>query len=309
MVTTLFTHPACLEHDTGPTHPECAERLKAVLAALDAEEFSLLERIEAPRAESGQLALAHTQSYIDRVMSAVPQNGCVEIAADTLLSSQSGEAALRAAGAVVAAVDQVMTGRSRNAFCAVRPPGHHAERAEAMGFCLFNNAAIGALHARVAHGARRVAVMDFDVHHGNGTQAIFQDDPTLLYCSIHQSRLYPDTGDAGETGKYGNCVNAPLPAMAGGSEFRHAMTRIIAPAIDRFKPDLLLISAGFDAHARDPLANLQLMDEDFAWATRTLGALARAHCSARIVSVLEGGYNMTALASACAAHVRELMAA
>jgi len=309
MFTTLFTHSACLEHDTGLGHPECSDRLRAVLAALEAEDFHLLERAEAPRAEIEQIARVHPLSHIERVMRAVPESGHAGIDADTVLSPLSGEAALRAAGAVTAAVDSVATGHSRNAFCAVRPPGHHAERAKAMGFCLFNNVAVGALHARAVHGLQRIAVMDFDVHHGNGTQDIFQDDPDLLYCSTHQSPLYPGTGDAGEKGEYGNCVNAPLPAMAGSPEFRHAMTHVILPAIDHFKPDLILISAGFDAHSRDPLASLHLMDDDFAWATRKLGDLARTHCGARIVSVLEGGYNLRALASACAAHVRELMAA
>ncbi|HYD68222.1 histone deacetylase family protein [Azospirillum sp.] len=309
MYTTLFTHSACLEHDTGLGHPECSDRLRAVLAALDAEDFCLLDRQEAPRATVEQIARAHPQDFVERVLAMIPAEGHSGVDADTVVSPGSGEAALRAAGAVVAAVDAVASGRSRNAFCAVRPPGHHAERERAMGFCLFNNAAVGAYHARAVHGLQRVAVMDFDVHHGNGTQDIFQHDPDLLYCSTHQSPLYPGTGDRGEMGEYGNCVNAPLPAMAGSPEFRHAMTNIVLPAIDHFKPDLIIISAGFDAHSRDPLAGLHLMDDDFAWATRKLGDLARTHCGARIVSVLEGGYNLRALASACSAHVRELMAA
>ncbi len=307
MLTTLFTHAACLEHDTGLGHPECADRLRAVLAALETEEFYLLERQEAPRATIEQIARAHPAEHIDRVLAAIPEHEHAGIDADTVVSPGSGEAALRAAGAVVAAVDAVAGGHARNAFCAVRPPGHHAERDKAMGFCLFNNVAVGAYHARAAHGLQRVAVVDFDVHHGNGTQDIFRRDPDLLYCSTHQSPLYPGTGDASEMGEYGNCVNAPLPAMAGSPEFRHAMTTVILPAIDHFKPDLLMISAGFDAHSRDPLASLHLTDDDFVWATRKLGDMARTHCGARIVSVLEGGYNLRALASACAAHVRELM--
>ncbi len=309
MFTSLFTHGACLGHDTGPGHPECADRLRAVLAALEAEEFQMLDRQEAPRATVEQLLRAHAQRHIDQVLDAIPAGGHAGIDDDTVVSPGSGEAALRAAGAAVAAVDAVATGRSRNAFCAVRPPGHHAERATPMGFCLFNNVAVGALHARAVHGLRRIAVMDFDVHHGNGTQDIFRHDPDLLYCSTHQSPLYPGTGGAEETGDHGNCVNAPLPALSGSPEFRHAMTQTILPAIDRFQPDLLLVSAGFDAHSRDPLAGLHLIDDDFAWATRKLGELARLHCGARIVSVLEGGYNLRALASASAAHVRELMAA
>lgn len=307
MYTSLFTHSACLDHDTGLGHPECADRLRAVLAALETEEFYMLDRQEAPRATNEQLLRAHPQHHIDRVFAAIPETEHSGIDADTVVSPGSGEAALRAAGAVVAAVDAVATGLSRNAFCAVRPPGHHAEREKPMGFCLFNNVAVGAYHARAAHGLQRIAVMDFDVHHGNGTQDIFQHDPDLLYCSTHQSPLYPGTGAPDERGEYGNCVNATLPAMAGSPEFRHAMTTIILPAIDHFKPDLLIISAGFDAHSRDPLASLHLIDDDFVWATRKLGDLARTHCGARIVSVLEGGYNLRALASASAAHVRELM--
>ncbi|HYD31639.1 MAG TPA: histone deacetylase family protein [Azospirillaceae bacterium] len=308
MHTTLFTHPACLEHDTGLGHPECPERLKAVLSALESEDFFLLERQEAPLATIDQIARVHPRDYIERVFAAVPETGHAGIDDDTILSPKSGEAALRAAGAVCAAVDSVCTGQSRNAFCAVRPPGHHAERAKAMGFCLFNNVAVAAVHAREVHGMRRVAIMDFDVHHGNGTQDIFYDDPLTMYCSTHQAHIYPDTGKADEKGKYDNIVNAPLPAMAGSPEFRHAMSTIILPAIDHFKPDMILISAGFDAHYRDPLASLHLMDDDFVWATRKLGELAREYCGARIVSVLEGGYNLNALASASAAHVRELMA-
>lgn len=309
MFTSLFTHAACLEHDTGLGHPECADRLRAVLAALETEEFYMLERQEAPRASMEQLLRAHPQSHIDRLYAAIPKEGREGLDADTVLSPGTWEAALRSAGAVCAAVDAVATGHSRNAFCAVRPPGHHAERNRAMGFCLFNNAAVGAYHARAAHGLQRVAVMDFDVHHGNGTQDIFQHDGDMLYCSTHQSPLYPGTGAPDERGDYGNCVNATLPAMAGSPEFRHAMTKIVLPAIDHFKPDLIIISAGFDAHSRDPMAELHLIDDDYVWATRKLGELARTHCGARVVSVLEGGYNLRALASAAAAHVRELMLA
>ncbi len=198
MFTSLFTHPACLEHDTGLGHPECSDRLKAVLAALESEEFALLERQEAPLATVEQIARAHPKAYVERILGMIPKKGHAGIDADTVVSPGSGEAALRAAGAVCAAVDAVATGHSRNAFCAVRPPGHHAERHRAMGFCLFNNAAVGAHHARAAHGLQRVAVMDFDVHHGNGTQDIFQHDPDLLYCSTHQAPLYPGTGDPSE---------------------------------------------------------------------------------------------------------------
>jgi acetoin utilization deacetylase AcuC-like enzyme len=309
MYTTLFTHKACLEHDTGIGHPECAERLKAVLAALEHENFMLLDRREAPRAEIEQLARVHPIAHIERVLAAIPATGHVELDNDTILSPGTGEAALRAAGAVCAAVDVVATGESRNAFCAVRPPGHHAEADKAMGFCLFNNVAVGALHARVAHGLGRIAVIDFDVHHGNGTQDIFQNDPDLFYGSIHQASLYPGTGLPEDRGMHNNCVNVPLPAMSGSPEFRHAMTTQIFPGLEHFKPDMIMISAGFDAHTRDPLASLHLVEDDYIWVTRKLGEFAREYCGARIVSTLEGGYDIRALASSCAAHVQELMAA
>ncbi|HSK41801.1 MAG TPA: histone deacetylase family protein [Arenibaculum sp.] len=308
MNTSVFTHSACLQHDTGVGHPECPARLKAVLAALEGEAFHLLDRRQAPRASVEQLSRVHPVAYIEKLLAAVPKEGHAHVDGDTVLSPGSGEAALRAAGAVCAAVDAVCTGESRNAFCAVRPPGHHAERAEAMGFCLFNNIAVGTAHARAAHGLRRVAIVDFDVHHGNGTQDIFDAEAGVFFASTHQSPLYPGTGRPDEHGRYGNIVNATLPAMAGSAEFRHAVTTHILPALDRFAPDLLMISAGFDAHTRDPLAGLHLVDDDYAWVTRKLGEIARTHCGARIVSSLEGGYDLRALASSSAAHVRELMA-
>ena len=310
MSTLLLTHPVCIEHDTGPFHPESPDRLKAVLAALEGEEFMILHREQAPHATVEQLLRVHPMHHIEHVLGSVPHVEKIHhLDPDTVVSMNSGEAALRAAGAVVAAVDAVATGQARNAFCAIRPPGHHAERDQAMGFCLFNNVAVGALHARAVHGLQRVAVMDFDVHHGNGTQDIFQDDPDLLYCSTHQSPLYPGTGDAGEKGEYGNCVNAPLPAMAGSPEFRHAMSHIVLPAIDHFKPDLIIISAGFDAHWRDPLANLMLTEADFGWATKKLLDLAHRHCGGKVVSLLEGGYDLKGLADSAAAHIRRLMQA
>jgi acetoin utilization deacetylase AcuC-like enzyme len=309
MFTSLFTHAACLEHDTGLGHPECPDRLSAVLKALEADAFKALDRREAPQATTEQLLRVHPQSHIDFVRSKIPEEGRGGVDADTVVSPGSWEAMLRSAGAVCAAVDAVATGVSRNAFCAIRPPGHHAERERAMGFCFFNNAAVGAYHARAVHCLQRVAVMDFDVHHGNGAQDIFRSDGDMMYCSTHQSPLYPGTGAPDERGDYGNCVNATLPALSGSPEFRHAMTKIILPAIDHFKPDLIIVSAGFDAHSRDPLAELHLIDDDYVWATRKLGELARNHCGARMVSILEGGYNLKALASACAAHVKELMAA
>ncbi|WP_158046137.1 histone deacetylase family protein [Skermanella pratensis] len=309
MYTSLFSHPSCIDHDTGIGHPECPERLKAVLAALEGEAFHFLDRRIAPRAEIEQLARVHPISYIERVLAAIPAEGHVELDNDTVLCPSSGEAALRAAGAVCAAVDAVMSGEARNAFCATRPPGHHAEAARAMGFCLFNNVAVGAEHARKVHGISRVAVIDFDVHHGNGTQDIFQNDPGLFYASTHQAHLYPNTGLLEERGVADNIVNVPLPEMAGSPEFRHAMMTRIFPALEHFQPELIMISAGFDAHTRDPLASLHLVDDDYVWVTRKLGEFAREYCGARIVSTLEGGYDIRALASSCAAHVQELMAA
>ena len=308
MNTALYTHPACLEHDTGLGHPECSDRLKVVLAALDTEQFALLDRRIAPRAEIEQLARVHRRDYIDHVFATVPRHGHAGLDADTVISAGSGEAALRAAGALIAAVDAVMSGEVRNAFCAVRPPGHHAEAAGAMGFCLFNNVAVGAAHARAVHGLQRVAIIDFDVHHGNGTQEFCEHEGGLFYASTHQWPLYPGTGHQRERGDFNNIVNAPLKAMSGSPEFRHAMTVSVLPAMEEFEPELILISAGFDGHSRDPLAALHLTEDDYVWATRKLGDLARRHCRSRIVSTLEGGYNFTALAASCAVHIRELMA-
>src|SRR5438093_6864963 len=259
MTTLLYTHPACLEHDPGRHHPESAARLQAVLDALEGPEFARLERREAPEAALDDLIRVHPRHHVERMLRAVPRSGHVGIDADTVLSPESGHAALRAAGAVIAAVDAVVSREADNAFCAVRPPGHHAEPARAMGFCLFNNVAIGALRAREAHGLARVAVIDFDVHHGNGTQACFYDDASLFYASTHQFPLYPGTGAASETG-VGNIVNVPLRPMSGSSQFRFGVTRHILPALDAFRPELLLVSAGFDAHKSDPLAQL-LLDE------------------------------------------------
>jgi acetoin utilization deacetylase AcuC-like enzyme len=308
MTTRIYTHPACLTHDMGMGHPESPARLASVLAALRTPEFAALDWAEAPKAEFAQIMRAHPPAYIEGMLAAVPERGLVAVDADTILSPGSGEAALRAAGAVIAAVDDVAKGKVANAFCAVRPPGHHAEVATAMGFCLFNNVAIGAYHAREVHGLPRVAVMDFDVHHGNGTQAIFEQDAKLFYASTHQMPLYPGTGSIRETG-VGNICNAPLPPNAGSTEFRAAMSDRILPAIDAFKPDLLIISAGFDAHKADPLANLQLVEADYAWATDELADIAKRRCAGRLVSALEGGYDLQALAASAASHVQRLMAA
>jgi acetoin utilization deacetylase AcuC-like enzyme len=307
MQTALFTHPACFDHDPGRFHPENPARLKAVLNALEAEEFALLDRREAPRAELEWIARAHPPRFIDRMLAAVPKAGHAALDGDTIVSPGSGEAVLRAAGAVCAAVDAVMAGEARNAFCAVRPPGHHAEREIAMGFCVFNNVAIGAYHARARHGLRRAAVMDFDVHHGNGTQAMFWDDAELFYASTHQFPLYPGTGAANERGAHNNVVNVPLAPMTDGQTFRERMAAQVLPAMRRFKPEIVLISAGFDAHEADPLASLRFREADYHWATAELVKVANEACKGRVVSTLEGGYDLGALGASAAAHVRALM--
>jgi acetoin utilization deacetylase AcuC-like enzyme len=310
VATALITHAACLEHDPGPYHPECPDRLRAVLKALDAPEFATLIREEAPRATTEQLVRVHPADVVDAILSVRPEEGdIVNIDADTAMSTGSAEAALRAAGAAVLGVDLVMRGAVTNAFAAVRPPGHHAEPARPMGFCLFNNAGVAALHARMAHGLTRVAVVDFDVHHGNGTQALFAEDPALFYGSSHQSPFYPGTGDAWERGIANNIVNVPLHARASSDAFRDAWAGTIIPALEAFAPELLIISAGFDAHREDPLAQIRLETEDFAWITGALLEAARKHCGGRVVSVLEGGYDLEALAASAAVHVRGLMRA
>jgi len=308
MTTMLLTHPACLAHDPGRMHPEHPGRLQAVLLALEAEEFAPLVREEAPRAERAHILAAHPEAHIDLVEEVEPERGYAAIDSDTVLSRGSVEAAYRGAGAVVAAVDAVMAGRVKNAFCATRPPGHHAEPCRAMGFCLFNNVAVGAYHALNAHGLGRVAVMDFDVHHGNGTQAIFWDEGRVMYASTHQSPLYPGTGMPHERGTRGTIVNATLAPGTGGAEFRAAMTDRILPELDRFAPEFLFISAGFDAHERDPLAGLEWTDADYAWASAQLLDLAERTAGGRVVSVLEGGYDLEALAGGATQHVRALMA-
>ena len=307
MTTLLYTHPACIEHDPGQYHPETPARLQAVLAALSTPAFAALQRREAPEATIEDLTRVHPRRFVERLLAAVPQEGHVGIDADTVMSPSSGEAALRAAGAVAAAVDAVIAGEADNAFCAVRPPGHHAEPNRAMGFCLFNNVAVGALRARQVHGLARVAVVDFDVHHGNGTQACFWDDGSLFYGSTHQFPLYPGTGSPGETGAAGNIVNVPLPPMSGSQAFRLGMTRTLLPALDAFAPEMVLISAGFDAHRSDPLAQLLLEESDYTWATEQLLEIAWRHAGGRVVSTLEGGYDLVALGASAAAHVRVLM--
>ncbi len=310
MTVALITHPACLGHDAGPWHPECPARLRAVLAALEDEAFAPLLREPAPEATEAQLARAHRAEYVRAILAIRPDPGAtVPLDPDTAMSAGSAEAARRAAGGAVLAVDVVMEGWAHAAFAAVRPPGHHAEPARAMGFCLFNNAAIAAHHARARWGLERVAVVDFDVHHGNGTQAMFAADPALFYASSHQSPCYPGTGAREERGCAGNIVNAPLRPGAGSAAFRTAWQAEILPALDAFAPELLIVSAGFDAHTADPLAQLRLETADFAWITRELMGIARRRTGGRIVSLLEGGYDLPTLAASTAAHVRELMVA
>jgi acetoin utilization deacetylase AcuC-like enzyme len=308
MTTLLLTHPACLEHDTGYGHPERADRLRAIESALEAERFHYLAREQAPPADLAAIERLHPKAYVQMVEASIPERDHKWLDPDTVVSPGSWQAALRATGACLHAVDQVMAGNADNAFCAVRPPGHHAEPSRAMGFCLFNTVAITALHARAKHGAERVAVVDFDVHHGNGTQAAFWSDPDLFYGSTHQMPLFPGTGARDETG-VGNIFNAPLAPGDDGDDFRLAFEQRILPALDQFAPDLLLVSAGFDAHVRDPLAQLRLVEADFAWVTEKLLAAAEKHCGGKLVSTLEGGYDLDALAASTAIHVQTLMGA
>jgi acetoin utilization deacetylase AcuC-like enzyme len=302
----LYTHPACLLHDPGPGHAERPARLHAVLQALDHDRFAALDRIEAPQAIREQLQRVHSAAHVREILLGAPPDDMLALDPDTVMGPGSTEAALRAAGAMVAAVDAVLGGSARRAFCAVRPPGHHATRDQAMGFCLFNNIAVGAAHALVAHGLKRVAIADFDVHHGNGTQAIFEHEPRVLFASSHQSPLYPDSGREDERG-VGNIVNGTLSPGAGSHEFRELWDSVLLPRLHAFKPQLVLVSAGFDAHRNDPLADIRLGQEDYAWITERLAALADAHAGGRLVSTLEGGYDLAALAASVSAHVGALI--
>jgi acetoin utilization deacetylase AcuC-like enzyme len=309
LATLYLHHSAYLDHLTPVGHPERPDRLRAIDRILEHERFQTLQREVAPMGRVQDIARVHPSSYIDMLHTMAPQDGLVRVDADTTMSPGTWEAAMRGVGGACQAVDEVMSGKVGNAFSASRPPGHHAETARAMGFCLFNNAAVAARYAQQVHGAERVAIVDFDVHHGNGTQDIFWADPTVMYCSTHQMPLYPGSGAANERGEANTIVNAPLAAGDGGDEFREAMDLAILPRVESFRPDLVIISAGFDAHARDPLGGLNLVEADFAWATVKLMDIADRSCGGRVVSLLEGGYDLEGLARSAAAHIMTLMKA
>ena len=305
MSTAFFSHQIFEAHDTGPGHPESAERLRAIKKVISSSSYDTLIRREAPRSTLQQIAMVHDLNYVEKLMDLVPEHGWSQIDPDTFMCPETGEATLRAVGAVIEAVDGVISGTFDNAFCAVRPPGHHAEPNHGMGFCFFNNAAIAARHAQQAHGLERVAIVDFDVHHGNGTQAAFRGDKNVFFASSHQYPFYPGTGAIDEVG-VGNIVNVPLESGSGSKDFRNGWSTKIFPALEAFQPEFLIISAGFDAHARDPLASINLEAEDFAWITRKLPEISGNKLNGRIISCLEGGYDLVGLAESVDAHVSEL---
>jgi acetoin utilization deacetylase AcuC-like enzyme len=309
MTTLLLSHPACLDHETPPGHPERADRLRAVGEALSEERFNRLVRAEAPEGKLDSVALCHNEHYVTELRHIAPKSGIVYVDGDTSMSPGTWEAVMRAVGGAIAATDAVMSGQHDNAFVATRPPGHHAEKAMPMGFCFFNNVAIAARHAQRKYGIGRAAIVDFDVHHGNGTQDIFWADQRVMYCSTHQMPLFPGTGAADERGEHDTIVNAPLASEDGSAQFRAAFEHRILPQLARFAPELLVISAGFDAHYRDPLASLNVKADDFDWVTRKLMDIAERTAQGRIVSILEGGYDLQGLKESVAAHVTALMGA
>jgi len=308
-MTLLLTHPAFLDHETPPGHPERADRLRAVNQVLARESYARLERGEAPVGDLDLVTLCHNEHYVEELRHIAPASGIVYIDGDTSMSPGTWEAVMRGVGGAVAATDAVMSGTHNNAFVAVRPPGHHAEINKSMGFCFFDNAAIAARHAQRKYGIGRAAIVDFDVHHGNGTQDIFWADPTVMYCSTHQMPLFPGTGAAGERGEHDTIVNAPLASEDGGAKFRAAFENVILPQLRKFSPELIIVSAGFDGHYRDPLASLNLKAEDFGWVTHQLLDVAETTAGGRLVSVLEGGYDLQGLQESVAAHVTALMGA
>ena len=306
MVTELFRNPICLEHIVPDGHPEHPDRLRALKQLFEHENFQDLISCKAKAAPPEAVLLAHPEHHLTKVQNTIPATGIVQVDGDTTMSPLSYQVALTAIGGAMEAVDHVFERKTDNAFVATRPPGHHAERETAMGFCIFNQIAIAARHAQQKHGAERVAIVDFDVHHGNGTQDIFYDDSSVIYCSTHQMPLYPGTGAKGETGK-GNITNAPLSTHDGSDHFREAFRTRILPALQAASADLILISAGFDAHHRDPLAQINLVADDFDWATGKIMEIAEKTANNRLVSVLEGGYDLLGLAESAGAHIYRLM--
>ncbi|MEL6922154.1 MAG: histone deacetylase family protein [Pseudomonadota bacterium] len=307
MTTRLYEHSIFKEHVTPPSHPERVDRLRALEEALTAEPFQLLERVEAPRADESAVLLAHPEKHLESVKTQMPEEGFNRIDEDTVANPKTFDASMHGLGAAMSAVDAVIAGDVDNAFIAARPPGHHAEKTTAMGFCVFNTVAVAARHAQCAHGLERVAIVDFDVHHGNGTQDIFWDDSSVLFCSTHQMPLYPGSGAKTEEGAHANIINAPLSPGDAGEHFREAFKSRVLTALDDFRPELIIVSAGFDAHHRDPLAQINLVEDDFDWVTGRLMDAAGRHCDNRIVSSLEGGYDLQGLATSAATHIHRLM--
>jgi acetoin utilization deacetylase AcuC-like enzyme len=304
--TQFFYHQDCLDHYPGLSHPESPKRLISIRKTLSHTDFDMLSRVQSPKAEFDTITLMHDPYYVETIFNSLPISDFKQLDPDTILSPGSGDALLRGVGGICSAVDNVLSGVSNNAFCCMRPPGHHAEYGEAMGFCIFNNIAVAAKYAQKKYGIDKVAVVDFDVHHGNGTQHLFENDPNLFYASTHQYPAYPGTGAISEVG-LGNIVNVPLKPGTGSEAFRAAYTKTILPKLNTFEPQLLLVSAGFDAHRKDPLCQLNLNSDDFSWVTKHLIEVADNHCHGMLISTLEGGYDLDALASSVAKHVEELL--
>jgi len=305
MKTLLITHPVCLEHKTVDGHPDCPKRLTTIFDILDTAQLHV-ERCLAPCASKKDVMLAHKQEYFDKVMSLIPQDGMWVLDDETVVSPRSGDAALRAAGAVISAVNAVLTNKAVNAFCAVRPPGHHATSNNSGGFCIFNNIAIGAMVARSQFGLRRIAIIDFDVHHGNGTQEIFWDDPNIFFTSLHQRDLQDGSGSEIEKGKYDNILNLPLPLGADGNVVRDVVSKNLVPRLQQFQPEILFVSAGFDMHRYDPLGDMMLDESDYFWLSKTLCDVAQECCKGRLIASLEGGYELSVLGASVESYIRAM---